>query len=98
MKTIVSTKSFRWGIQKALAIDCHCMSITDGNIEFLTKKYQQDFSFGITKHYQSGSTSIVFNPIRMIRLMYFLAQLPEQPIVIEMTNEKVELTQFTAKF
>ena len=98
MRTIVSSKAFHEALKKAFKIECHCISISDDSIGFLTRRYQEDFYFHICKNYKQSNETIVFNNLKMARLMDFLKTIPEQPISIEIDSEGIGLEGVIVRF
>lgn len=97
MKIIVSSAGFASIIKKAIDIDCHCINYSKGSISFETKKYQEDFEMSVIC--QTNAQEIhKFNTLKMIRLMDFLNQLPEQPLNIDIEPDEIKVYNFIKTF
>lgn len=104
MKIIVSTKAFANYTHKAILGNCKNICIFPHLKELRFPCKNEDYTLSIEgiKH-ETCTFAYTFNPIQMYRLMVFLEQLQEQPIVIEFDQYtdndcSIKLTQFEHSF
>lgn len=109
MKIIASTKALASAIQKALDNNTTIFHIsrTEESLGF-SGKILVELSIALCSGYKYDNYNGKFDAVTWYRVMEFLKQLPEQPIVLTFTNYKsnneinddvpIELSQFVKTF
>ena len=105
MVIIISTKYLASTIKQAILNNCKQFNLIPHTSEIVFSRLSGIVAEGIhvlERGLQKNETC-TFNPIQMYKLMEFLEQLPEQPIVIDFSQYtdsecSIKLTQFEHRF
>ena len=108
MKIIVSTKTFAREISRAIENKTARFDVIGEKSEIVFTGNRTIYAgMATTKEHSKNTYSGAFNPYVWVKVVSFLTQLPEQPIVINFTeymftdvheNPEIKLEQFVMTF
>lgn len=108
MKIIVSTKAFSNSIRQALSIRSYEFELIAEKSEIVFTGNRTIYgSIATTQEYKNYKYKGIFYPVQWFKILTFLKQLEEQPIVIEFDyysdseiheNPQIDLSQFVKRF
>jgi len=104
MKTVLSTKEFSRVIKKAIELRCESFEFTreTGELTF-SKEPEVYMDVHILEKFGCEHEKFTFDTIQMFKVLNFLIELEEQPIVVEFDQYEddklsIELSQFVKRF